>query len=85
MKKALLISLATILFCGTSFAWSTREHATVAAIAESHLTPKAKELIKEYLGAEDFLSKGKATPFDGLKVFGENLMTVYNGQTVYQK
>lgn len=50
MKKALLISLATILFCGTSLAWSTREHATVAAIAERHLTPRAKELIKQYLG-----------------------------------
>jgi hypothetical protein len=36
--------------CATAYGWSVREHATVAQIAENHLTPKAKELIKEYLG-----------------------------------
>ena len=41
-----------LLMCGTSFAWSIREHATIAQIAENHLTPKAKELIKEYLGGK---------------------------------
>lgn len=50
MKKFLLICFATTLFCGTSLAWSVREHATVAQIAERHLTPRAQELIKEYLG-----------------------------------
>lgn len=50
MKRLLLTLIATILICGTNFAWSTREHATVAQIAEKHLTPKAKELIKQYLG-----------------------------------
>ena len=50
MKRLLLICFATTMLCGTSFAWSAREHATVAAIAENHLTPRAKELIKEYLG-----------------------------------
>ena len=50
MKRLLLICFATTLFCGTSMAWSIREHATVAQIAENHLTPKAKELIKLYLG-----------------------------------
>ena len=50
MKKLLLICMASIMLCGTSFGWSIREHATVAQIAENHLTPKAKELIRKYLG-----------------------------------
>ena len=34
-------------------------------------------LEKEYIiNPEDFLSKGKSTPFEGMKVFGENLLTV---------
>ena len=52
MKRILLICIASILMCGTSFGWSVREHATVAAIAEKHLTPKAKELMKQYLGGK---------------------------------
>ena len=52
MKRVLFIALTTVLFCETSFAWSIREHATVAQIAENHLTPRAKELIKEYLGGK---------------------------------
>ena len=32
---------------------------------------------------EDFLSKGKATPFAGRSVYGRCLLTVYGGQAVY--
>ncbi len=32
---------------------------------------------------EKFVSKGKATPFEGYKVYGECILTVYNGKTVY--
>ncbi len=32
----------------------------------------------------EFLSMGRATPFEGREVFGKNLLTVYNGQAVYQ-
>lgn len=32
----------------------------------------------------DFLSKGKATPFEGRKVFGKCLMTMVNGNIVYK-
>ena len=32
-----------------------------------------------------FLSKGKATPFTGWKLFGECVMTVCNGKVVYRK
>lgn len=32
-----------------------------------------------------FLSKGKSTPFDGMKLYGECLLTVYGGKAVYVK
>lgn len=31
----------------------------------------------------EFLSKGKSTPFAGMRLFGENLITVCGGKTVY--
>ncbi len=31
----------------------------------------------------DFLSMGRATPFEGWQLLGKNLMTVHNGQVVY--
>ncbi len=34
---------------------------------------------------DEFLSKGRSTPFMGKKVFGECLLTVYNGKAVYVK
>jgi dihydroorotase len=34
---------------------------------------------------EKFLSKGRSTPFAGMKVYGECLLTVYNGKAVYVK
>ena len=41
-------------------------------------------LEKEYaVDPESFLSKGRATPFDGMKLFGKCLATVYNGKAVY--
>ena len=33
---------------------------------------------------EEFASLGRATPFEGREVYGKNLLTVYNGQVVYQ-
>ena len=35
-------------------------------------------------GAE-FLSKGKSTPFDGMRVYGKNKLTVYGGKTVWNE
>ena len=41
---------------------------------------------KEYsLNPDDFATLGRATPFEGRAVFGENLLTVYNGSVVYSK
>ncbi len=33
---------------------------------------------------EDFLSRGRATPFEGWHVYGKCMKTVHNGKTVYQ-
>lgn len=42
------------------------------------------DLNAEYeINPEDFLSKGKSTPFEGTKVFGKCLLTVANGKTAY--
>jgi len=44
------------------------------------------DLGREYrIDPSDFLSMGRATPFTGRTVFGENLLTVHNGRAVYQK
>ncbi len=44
------------------------------------------DLEQEYtIDPADFLSKGKASPFTGRRVFGRCLQTVYNGQTVYRE
>lgn len=41
---------------------------------------------KEYvIDVEEFVSKGKNTPFNGYKVFGEVEYTIMNGDIVYQK
>ena len=42
------------------------------------------DLEKEYnLDSRTFLSKGKSTPFDGLKVRGEVVMTLKDGRAVF--
>ncbi|MBQ8688837.1 MAG: dihydroorotase [Clostridia bacterium] len=42
------------------------------------------EVEDEYeINPEDFLSKGRSTPFSGVRVFGKCLVTVYGGRTVY--
>ena len=44
------------------------------------------DLNKEYtIDPEDFISQGKASPFTGWKVFGENQMTIAGGKIVWQK
>ena len=44
------------------------------------------DLSKEYtIDPEEFLSKGRATPFAGWKVSGENLLTIVGGKNVWQK
>ena len=43
------------------------------------------DLEKEFtVDPAEFLSMGKATPFEGEKLFGVNLITVHNGKAVYK-
>lgn len=43
------------------------------------------DLSEEYeIKPEDFLSKGRATPFEGTKVYGKCLLTVKDGKVVYR-
>lgn len=43
------------------------------------------DLEKEYtINSEEFLSKGKNTPFNGKRVYGEVLMTMKGGEIVYK-
>ncbi len=44
------------------------------------------DLNKKYtINPDDFLSKGRATPFEGYEVYGECLMTVCGGKIAWQK
>ena len=44
------------------------------------------DIDKKYkINPDDFLSKGKSTPFTGWEVFAENLLTVKKGKIVYKK
>ena len=43
------------------------------------------DLDAEYtVDPEQFVSKGRATPFEGARVFGKCLLTVYNGSVAYE-
>lgn len=44
------------------------------------------DLKKEYqINADDFLSKGKSTPFERMDVLSQCIMTIINGRTVWQE
>ena len=44
------------------------------------------DLETEYkINSQEFYSKGKSTPFDGMAVYGKCLMNFTDGKLVYQK
>ena len=44
------------------------------------------DLGEEYtVDPEEFLTRGRATPFEGKKIYARNLATVYDGKLVYRK
>ncbi len=44
------------------------------------------DLDKKYkIDPQDFLSKGRSTPFEGREVFGECILTIMGGKTVWEK
>lgn len=49
MKRFLLVCVVTFVMCGNSYGWGILEHGAVAQIAENHLSPEAKTLLKGYL------------------------------------
>lgn len=49
MKKLLILSVCVLFVCTQAAAWSRQGHATIAKIAENHLTPEAKARITEML------------------------------------
>lgn len=60
-----------------------RERFGIPVIDEDH---SYWDLDKEYvIDPESFLSKGKSTPFEGWKVFGECVKTVCKGKVVYER
>lgn len=54
MKKS-IITLLCILMSLQAFAWGRQGHATIAAIAERHLTPATKAVLNEYLNGESIV------------------------------
>ncbi len=49
MKRFLILCITISLLSTTAYGWGRREHAAVAAIAENHLSPKAKEMLHKYM------------------------------------
>ena len=55
MKRLLTLIMVAVLAVGSAAAWGRLGHATVAKIAENHLTKKAKKQITEYLHGESIV------------------------------
>lgn len=49
MKKSIASIIAVLAICQTAFAWADLGHATIAEVAQKHLTPKAAKAVAEYL------------------------------------
>lgn len=55
MKKLILTMLLCLAVASNSWAWDNRGHATIARIAERHLTPRAKANIEKYLDGQSIV------------------------------
>ena len=55
MKRIGFIVLAMSICCQAAFGWGRVGHAAIAKVAENHLTPKAKQIIDEYLDGESIV------------------------------
>ena len=57
MKRLFLLLVGVLLLCSpTAYGWGRVGHATIAKIAEDHLTPKAKKMIARYLNGESIVA-----------------------------
>lgn len=55
MKKIVYLALALLMCSQAAFGWGRIGHATIARIAEDHLTPEAQKIINEYLDGESIV------------------------------
>ena len=56
MKKLLFLILSTVVLGAMpAYGWGRLGHATIAKIAEDHLTPKAKKCIDNYLNGKSII------------------------------
>lgn len=55
MRKFFLLCIVAVMMCGTSYGWDRRAHATIAKIAENHLTPIAKRWLDKYLDGKSIV------------------------------
>lgn len=56
MKKLILVSASLLAFSLIGHAWGRQGHATVAKIAEDHLTATTKKALSEYLNGESIVT-----------------------------
>ena len=57
----------------------------VGAVINNITLNDQRNLDEKYkVNPDEFLSKGKATPFEGEKVFGRCMLTMVNGKIVYK-
>lgn len=52
MKKLVIVSVCLVASCAVASAWGRVGHATVARIAEQHLTPKTRAAVNEIMHGE---------------------------------
>lgn len=75
-----LEKLATIMHTNPSKRFNIGSDLEVGSLADLCVF----NLDEEYtINSADFLSKGKATPFEGEKVYGKCILTMVNGRTVW--
>lgn len=55
MKRFLTICTALLVVCNSAWAWARLGHATVAKIAEEHLTKRAKKQLDRYMHGESIV------------------------------
>lgn len=58
MMKKMILSLALAAICVSAAGWGRLGHATIAEIAERHLTPRAKANIEKYTGGTPLAEYG---------------------------
>ncbi len=56
MKKLIVLTLCLMTLNQSAWAWARQGHATIAKIAENHLTPKAKKQIAKYLHGKSIVA-----------------------------